>query len=532
MSSIQPIDRSNLQSSLDASSISAEALKPPKPSESTLSSESEQHSINEHHKMGLSGAVSFVCGNIIGAGLFITPSFVVQYTGSVGLAAIVWILSALISVLGAYSYVELGTSIRKSGADFAYLCYVGWFPAAFSFMSTGCLMMYPAIVAVQAKSFSEYLFQGLRIEFENEFVGHLVKVFVSFGLVWSICALNFFSLKKFSSQFQVIATTAKILAVASIVLVGFYLLIFRQKTENLKNPFETSNFQPAPLALAFYQALFAYDGWDILNFGIEEIDRPRQTMPLAILLGMIIVAATFMITNVAYFVVLPASEIKASTAIAQTFAQHSMGNFQYLMPFLTSLMLIGSLNSTIFASSRYLFAAARHGHMPSFLSTVNLKSGSPRAAIVFHSLLAFVFALIGDMSTLVNMLSVAQWLQRFLTMMALLYIRYKCLQVHPERIRTPIVLPIIFATICITLVTVTFVFYFTTAAVGLGFLLSAFVFYFVFMYDKTLMRIDGYREFCSTVNDKTTKLSEAIFNAKAQNDKDHSKFDGHPTNSP
>lgn len=76
--------------------------------------------------MGLLGAVSFVCGNIIGSGLFITPTAILSYTNSVGLALLVWFLSALISMLGAYSYIELGTSIRHSGADFAYLCYVGW----------------------------------------------------------------------------------------------------------------------------------------------------------------------------------------------------------------------------------------------------------------------------------------------------------------------------------------------------------------------------------------------------------------------
>ena len=50
----------------------------------------------------------------------IMPSF------QVGGSLIIWALSAVISTLGAYCYVELGTSIRKSGADFAYLCHVKW----------------------------------------------------------------------------------------------------------------------------------------------------------------------------------------------------------------------------------------------------------------------------------------------------------------------------------------------------------------------------------------------------------------------
>ncbi|KAI6206549.1 hypothetical protein M3Y94_00925100 [Aphelenchoides besseyi] len=58
----------------------------------------------KQHRIGLIGAISFVIGNSIGSGLFITPTAILQQTNS----------------------IELGTSIRKSGSDFAYLCHVKW----------------------------------------------------------------------------------------------------------------------------------------------------------------------------------------------------------------------------------------------------------------------------------------------------------------------------------------------------------------------------------------------------------------------
>lgn len=61
-----------------------------------------------------------------------------------------------------------------------------------------------------------------------------------------------------------------------------------------------------------------------------------------------------MATNLSYFVVLSVPQVLSSTAVAQTFASVSMGSFRHLMPFLTSLMLIGSLNSTIFTASRWV----------------------------------------------------------------------------------------------------------------------------------------------------------------------------------
>lgn len=58
--------------------------------------------------------------NIIGAGIFITPGPILQYTFSNGLALLVWIGCGLISLIGGICYIELGTSIHDPGCDFAY----------------------------------------------------------------------------------------------------------------------------------------------------------------------------------------------------------------------------------------------------------------------------------------------------------------------------------------------------------------------------------------------------------------------------
>ncbi|VDP50679.1 unnamed protein product [Heligmosomoides polygyrus] len=47
-------------------------------------------------------------------------------TLNIGLSLIVWITAACISTLGSFCYVELGTSIRMSGGDFAYMCFMRW----------------------------------------------------------------------------------------------------------------------------------------------------------------------------------------------------------------------------------------------------------------------------------------------------------------------------------------------------------------------------------------------------------------------
>ena len=68
----------------------------------------------------LSG-ISFVVGQLIGSGIFITPSNILGYTGSFGLSIACWIIGAVVALAGALCYFELGLLVRKAGGDYAIL---------------------------------------------------------------------------------------------------------------------------------------------------------------------------------------------------------------------------------------------------------------------------------------------------------------------------------------------------------------------------------------------------------------------------
>ncbi|KAE9421372.1 hypothetical protein Angca_007285, partial [Angiostrongylus cantonensis] len=350
----------------------------------------ENHS-SRSQKMGVVGATSYIIGNIVGSGIFITPTAILQTTGSIGLSLVIWVAAACISTLGSFCYVELGTSIRMSGGDFAYMCFMKWFalchtikyPIAFAFMCIGCSINYPATLAVQAQTFAEYMFQGIGIDLDP-ISSFWSKKLLGFALMWLLLFMNFFSLKTFVSRFQIAASIAKFASTGLVIVTGFYMLIFQGETNNLQNPFFGSNLNIGAIVSALFTCLFSYDGWDILNFGAEEIDKPKRTMPMAIIIGMLCVALIFIAVNMSYFVVLSTSQILSSEAVAMTFAEVTLGKGDFVMPIFVAVLLIGSLNSTMFSASRYLQAASKQGRLPTFISGINPTTDSPRTALSIH----------------------------------------------------------------------------------------------------------------------------------------------------
>lgn len=108
-------------------------------------------------KMTLLNGITVIVGSIIGSGIFISPTGVLQNTGSVNLSLIVWITSGIFSMVGAYCYAELGCMIQKTGADYAYIMTTFGPFLAFIRLWVECMIVRPCSQTIVALTFSVYI---------------------------------------------------------------------------------------------------------------------------------------------------------------------------------------------------------------------------------------------------------------------------------------------------------------------------------------------------------------------------------------
>ncbi len=364
--------------------------------------------------LGVSHAGAIVVGTIIGSGIFLVPSEMMQAAGSAPLVYLAWVVGGLLSLFGAMTYAELGALKPQAGGEYVYVR-DGYGPlAGFLYAWTWFFIAKPASIASITTALVRILGTFPKLAFLSSTVAEY-PLHLTWGQLFAIAAtvlitlLNYLGVKK-AGDFQLVFTLLKIAMILAIVAIGFSYS--GGAMANFSSTFTGARGGIAGFMAALIAALWAYDGWNDLTMVAGEVKQPERNLPRALIFGMAIVAALYLLVNGAVQYVMPAAAIAASPRPASDAVSLVLGSAgARLVAAGMALSMLVTLNGTIMSGARVPFAVARDGYFFRTLGEVHARFRTPSVALLFQAMLAVILLLLGgSFKQFFSLAIFAEWL--------------------------------------------------------------------------------------------------------------------------
>ena len=414
----------------------------------------------------LTDATMLVAGSMIGSGIFLVSADISRGVQSPLWLIAAWVLSGIMTLLGALAYGELAAMYPRAGGQYIFLresmgslmgFLYGW--TLFVVIQTGTIaavavafgrflgVLWPAITPERFTWFPRADFciaaLGCKDAATTIQLGLTPQRLVALATIWVLTWVNLRGVR----EGKIVQTTlgvVKIGALALLILLG--LTVGRNATAIAAN-FSAGNFTAGPgitgtFVLAFGAAmvgsLFASDAWNNVTFAAAEVKNPQRNLPRALIFGTGLVSLLYILANFAYLSVLPlhgspdgatvlargiqyATQDRVGTAAAEMIFGASAAT---IMAVAILISTFGCNNGLILAGARVYWAMAKDRLFFQRAGRLN-KHSVPAAALIVQSIWTSLLCLTGTYGQLLDFVIFAALLFYVATTVGLFILRRK-----------------------------------------------------------------------------------------------------------
>jgi APA family basic amino acid/polyamine antiporter len=366
---------------------------------------------------------------MVGTGVFTTSGFILAELGNLPAMLACWLVGGLFALLGALCYGELGAMLPQAGGEYAYLRHsFGPLPAFLSGWIS-LIVGFSAPIAAAAIAFATYLLGGQSEDwFALELAGRKWLSLSPISLL-AIAAVVVLSLVHYHSlklgqRVQNLLTAFKISFIVLLCVGG--LFFGSGDPARLADALTIGNFavDGGGFAVALIFVSFAYSGWNAAAYLGGEIRRPERNLPLALLVGTLLVMVLYVLLNLVYVYALPQESMSGMLNLGTGAAAALFGpGIGRAVGLAIALGLLSVLSAMIMAGPRVYYAMACHGLFFPRFGCVDADRHTPAQAIAFQAAIAIAMILTAAFDTLLIYIGFTLSLSAMLTVAGLIKLR-------------------------------------------------------------------------------------------------------------
>lgn len=353
--------------------------------------------------LGLFHATVLNMIDMVGIGPFVTLPIVIGFMNGMFLYA--WIAGAILSMIDAMIWSELGAAYPLAGGSYNFL------KEAYGKKGPGSMMSFlyvwqtviqaPLVAASAAIGFSQYL--GYLVElsdWQQKAVSGMVIIAVTFLLYRKIDSIG---------KIGVLLWSGVLLTLGWIIFGGIAHGNFLQPLKDINADFSWGQLASFAFGQACIKSIYSYLGYyNVCHLG-GEIKNPGKNIPRSMFISVIGIAILYLAMNVSVSSVIPWQEIKAwqdsgqNNFVVSTFIERLYGTGAAKIATVMILWVaLASLFAVMLGYSRVPYAAAVDGAFFKFFGKLHPTKNFPYVSLLVLAGFAFVFSLLFKMKHVID----------------------------------------------------------------------------------------------------------------------------------